>query len=430
MEEQNQSEFFVLSCALVLVFAIVAVLLGVVLVAVIAAAGTTPAGDQAAAERVYTSPTTAPPDGSNYVWELFSEGFDNPVFLTHAGDGTGRLYAIEQGGYIWTVEPDGTQGRYPFLDMALMTSPDVMRGTYSERGLLSIAFDPDFETNRVFYISYTDRQGDSAVARMETNRVNPNHADHTSMETILAQHQPYYDHNGGQIAFGPDGYLYVGFGDGGSIDDPEINAQNTATILGKMLRIDVRGHETYVVPPDNPFVADPAYRPEIWAVGYRNPWRFSFDRANGDMYVADVGQWLWEEWNYQPGTSMGGENYGWNLFEGNLQRSDAIPEGFTPVPPAIAYDHTQGCSITGGYVYRGAALPELDGYYIYGDYCSGRVWAAWRDEAGVWQSIVFHETGRNISSFGEDEAGELYMVDYKGEILRLTAAAPAPTVEN
>ncbi len=429
MEEHTSSNFLVLSCALVIVFAIVAVLLGALGIALILPA-LAPADAATSVERAHAFPTTPPPDGSRYMWQVFATGFDNPVFVTHAGDGTGRLYAVEQGGFVWIVEPDGRQRPYPFLEMPLLTSPDVMRGTYSERGLLSLAFDPAYETNRTFYIAYTDRQGDSAIARVQTSRVNPDRADHNSMMTILGQDQPYYDHNGGQIAFGPDGYLYVGFGDGGSIDDPQINAQNTGSLLGKLLRIDVRGNDTYAVPSDNPFVGDPAYRPEIWAVGFRNPWRFSFDRATGDLYVADVGQWTWEEWNFQPASSRGGENYGWNLFEANLQRAAEVPADFTYVPPAIAYDHTQGCSITGGYVYRGAALPELNGYYFYGDYCSGRVWAAWRDETGAWQSVLFHETSHNISSFGEDEAGELYLVDYKGDILRLTAADPTPAVEN
>jgi glucose/arabinose dehydrogenase len=222
------------------------------------------------------------------------------------------------------------------------------------------------------------------------------------------------------LAFGPDGYLYISFGDGGSGGDPEGNGQNLRTLLGTLLRLDVdtASGEGYAVPEDNPFVDRDDARPEIWAWGLRNVWRFSFDRATGDLYMADVGQNEWEEIDFQPATSDGGENYGWNAYEGTHPYSGEAPASDV-VMPVLEYDHENGwCSVTGGYVYRGEALPDLQGYYFYGDWCTGTVWAARRDANGDWQSVISLESGRQISSFGEDEAGELYLVDYAGAVLR------------
>jgi glucose/arabinose dehydrogenase len=280
-----------------------------------------------------------------------------------------------------------------------------------------MAFHPNFAENGLFFVNYTDSNGDTQVVRYSVSANDPNQADPSSAVTILSAQQPFWNHNGGHLAFGPDGYLYIGLGDGGSAGDPQGNGQNPRALLGKMLRIDVNGDAPYSVPEDNPFVNDPNYAPEIWALGFRNPWRYSFDRATGDLYIADVGQDEWEEVNFQPANSPGGENYGWNIYEGSHPYSgQTATENL--VMPIAEYNHSQGISISGGYVYRGEAIPDLQGVYLYGDWGSGRIWTAYRDENGAWQATQFMETGSAISSFGEDEQGELYLVDYSGRVLR------------
>ncbi len=360
------------------------------------------------------------PDPANYQWTVIASDFDNPLGLVNAGDGSGRLFVIEQAGLIWIIEDDEVLFD-PFLDISALLPPVVFQGGYTERGLLGLAFHPDYESNGLFFINYTDVRGDTIIARYQVSADDPNRADESSATVILKVNQPYDNHNGGDLAFGSDGYLYIGLGDGGSQDDPLGMGQRTSTHLGKMLRIDVNA-ETYVVPADNPFVNNPDYKPEIWAIGLRNPWRYSFDMATGDLYIADVGQWKWEEINFQP-AGVGGQNYGWNAFEGSYDH----PEKQFAVDPALVtmpvaeYPHEQGCSVSGGYVYRGEALPELDGIYLYGDYCNGRMWALTRDAAGQWVNTIWMETGRVITAFGQDEAGEIYLVDYKGEVARLVA---------
>src|SRR5262249_49835320 len=228
--------------------------------------------------------------------------------------------------------------------------------------------------------------------------------------------------NGGMLAFGPDGYLYVGLGDGGSAGDPWGNAQNRSVLLGKLLRLKVDGDEPYTIPADNPWPhGEDQARPEIWAYGLRNPWRFSFDRATGDLYIADVGQNAYEEIDFQPAGSTGGQNYGWNIREAAhcFQADSCQTSGL--VEPISEYAHDQGCSIIGGYVYRGAAFPALQGLYIFGDYCSGRIWSLSRNTAGQWQQRKLLDSRLSISSFGEDAAGELYVVDLGGAIYRVTA---------
>ncbi|MBZ0288791.1 MAG: PQQ-dependent sugar dehydrogenase, partial [Anaerolineae bacterium] len=362
---------------------------------------------------------TAAPDGSQYQLVEVASGLVRPVFLTHAGDGSGRMFIVEQNGRIWVMK-DGSLLATPFLDVSKIISRDA-----SERGLLGLAFHPDFEQNGQFFINYTDIGGDTAVARYTVSTDNPDAAAPDSAEIILSIHQPYANHNGGDIAFGPDGYLYIGMGDGGSAGDPQGNGQNPAALLGKILRVAVNGtdgEQSYVIPADNPYVNNAELAPEVWAMGLRNPWRFSFDRATGDLYVADVGQNQYEEVNFQPAGSTGGENYGWNITEGTHQYSGApIPEGLTN--PFFEYRHSDGgCSVTGGYVYRGEVLTDLQGVYLFGDYCSGTVWASYRDAAGAWQTNVFMETSYRISSFGEDESGEVYLIDHGGSVLRFTAA--------
>ena len=366
-------------------------------------------------------PVMAQVDTSQYQWVEVVSGLENPLLVTNAGDGSGRLFVVEQTGSIWVIQ-DGQLSEQPFLDVSSLLSSDVFRGGYTERGLLGLAFHPDYENNGLFFIDHTDVNGNSVVARYEVSADDPNIADPSSAVTILTQQQPFENHNGGNLAFGPDGYLYIAFGDGGSQGDPQGNAQNTNTWLGKILRIDVNA-DTYTVPDTNPFVGQADSKPEIWAYGLRNPWRFTFDRETGDLYIADVGGDITEEVNFQPAASAGGENYGWRVWEGNDQLTQEQTNG-EAVAPVATYSHSDGCSITGGYVYRGEQLPALQGVYFFGDYCNGRIWTLYQDDAGQWLTERSSWTPGEfvISSFGEDEAGELYLVDYKGAVYRLEAA--------
>lgn len=347
-----------------------------------------------------------------------AEGLSRPVFVTHAGDGSGRLFVVEQSGKILVLE-DGAVLDTPFLDVSGLISPDALGGGYTERGLLGLAFHPDYAENGIFFIDYTDQAGNTVLARYSVSAGDPNRADPNSAEQLLYVSQPYSNHNGGDIAFGPDGYLYVSMGDGGSGGDPQANGQNLGTLLGAILRLDVDAESGYLIPEDNPLVGRDDARPEIWAWGVRNVWRFSFDRDTGDVFLADVGQNLWEEVNFQPADSSGGENYGWNAYEASYVYSGAEAASAV-VNPVLEYDHRNGwCSITGGYVYRGEEIPGLQGYYLYGDWCTGTIWAAYQDDAGNWQSEISLESGRHISSFGEDEVGELYVIDHDGAVLRV-----------
>ena len=426
MEEQEHGiEPLLLGCGLGVV-AMALLIVGVIVTAILLLGVTTEPETPAPAPQVMVEPAVSAPRISlydiradDYVWANFASGFDNPVLLTHAGDGSGRLFGVEQTGMVWIVTPDGETLPEPFLDVALMMGQDVMRGSYTERGLLGLAFHPNFARNRTFFIHQTDLNGDTQIVRYQTLAADPNRVDPDSRTVILSIDQPWHDHNGGMIAFGGDGYLYIGMGDGGREDDPDGNGQNTAVLLGKILRIDVDG-APYRVPDDNPFVGQAGYAPEIWAYGLRNPWRFSFDRATGDLYVGDVGQWSMEEINYLP-AGIGGVNFGWQTYEGTLLRAESAPDE-PPTMPIAEYAHSEGCSVTGGVVYRGAALPDLQGSYLYGDYCSGRVWLLRRNAAGEWQNRLWMQTERQITAFGEDEAGEIYLVDYKGDILRLERA--------
>lgn len=343
-----------------------------------------------------------------------------PLFLTHAGDGTGRLFLLEQGGRISVINPQ-TNARQLFLDLSEKVTWDANTGGYTERGLLGLAFAPDYAESGLFYVNYTDRNGASVLARYRVSADNPDAADSNSAEILFTVPQPFPNHNGGHLAFGPDGYLYVSLGDGGSANDPLGAGQNIELLLGKILRLDVSQPGVYSIPADNPFVGA-AGLDEIWAYGLRNVWRFSFDRATGDLYLGDVGQNQYEEINFEPAGSGGGFNYGWNAFEASqvFNRNVSAPNAVLPI---AEYDHSLGCSVTGGYVYRGAALADaLDGVYLYGDYCSGRIWSAYRDAQGAWNSGVFLETGLQISSFGEDESGELYVMDYGGRLFRILPA--------
>jgi glucose/arabinose dehydrogenase len=344
---------------------------------------------------------------------------ERPTHVTHAGDGSGRLFITEQEGRIVVVR-DGVLLKIPFLDIRSRV------GCCGERGLLSAAFPPEYREKGHLYIHYTDRSGDTVVARYRA-AANADQADPSSEDVILRVKQPFANHNGGQLAFGPDGYLYIGLGDGGAANDPFGNGQKMTTFLGKLLRIDVGAKEKpYAVPPSNPFVGVKGVLPEIWASGLRNPWRFAFDRQTGDLFIADVGQNKYEEVNVQPRSSRGGENYGWNIMEGRHCFRQRTCDAKGLVLPAAEYDHGAGCSVTGGMVYRGSRIPRFDGAYLYGDYCSGRIWGM-RRTGERWLSVELLDTELSISTFGDDEAGELYVADHDGGgIYRIEAASLLP----
>ncbi len=360
------------------------------------------------------------PDRSAIKLSTVMGGFHRPIYATHAGDESGRLFVLEQSGKIWILR-DGARMAVPFLDVSSLITQVALTQRYTEQGLLGIAFHPDFVSNGRFFINYTDRRGGTVVARYQVMPNQPDLADPSSGQIIFQLPQPYANHNGGHIDFGHDGYLYVALGDGGSANDPLGAGQNRQLLLGTILRLDVDGALPYAIPADNPFRGDAAALDEIWAYGLRNVWRFSFDRVTGDMYLADVGQNQWEEVNFQPADSPGGENYGWNVYEANT----IFAGGSAPnhVGPFYAYNHSLGCSVTGGYVYRGPALAELQAVYLFGDYCTGRIWASWRDNSMTWRTLELMKTNLAISSFGEDEAGEVYVVDYAGTLYRFEPAS-------
>mgnify|MGYP005836245635 CR=1 FL=1 len=360
------------------------------------------------------------PDASSLRLVEIASGFTRPLYLTHAGDGSERLFVVEQGGRIWVIE-NGQRLETPFLDVSSLVSPSALGSDYSEQGLLGLAFHPSYAENGRFYINYTDRDGNTVVAQLNVS-TDPNMGDPTSLQPILNIPQPYGNHNGGNMAFSPDGYLYIGVGDGGSQGDPQGNGQRLDTLLGKLLRIDVNVEQGYSIPADNPFVGQSDVQPEIWAYGLRNPWRFSFDRATGDLYMGDVGASAWEEINFQPAASPGGANYGWSYLEANQARTGAVPSGLTA--PILTYTRDEGFSVTGGYVYRGEQMPDLQGVYFYGDF-GGTIWAARQGTDEQWEtSRLMQYTGYTISSFGEDEAGELYVVNYAGTILKIESNTP------
>ncbi|MBD3168047.1 MAG: T9SS type A sorting domain-containing protein [candidate division Zixibacteria bacterium] len=361
--------------------------------------------------------------------ELTASGLDNPVFLTSPNGDNERLFIVEQPGKIMIIQNGGILPE-PFLDI----EDQVSYG--GERGLLGLAFHPDYSQNGLFFVNYTDNSGNTVVSKWSVSG-NPNIADPSSEQPILNIDQPFSNHNGGMIAFGiNDGYLYIGTGDGGSGGDPYGNSQSDSTLLGKMLRIDVDNGNPYSIPPDNPYIGSEYPLDEIWAKGLRNPWRFCFDPANGDMYIADVGQNVWEEIHYQPGTSNGGENYGWNIMEGAHcyeppQNCDTVGLEF----PIHEYSHGGSpfrCSITGGYIYRGDDIPELQGTYFFADYCSGQIWTFEYDGREIREltdrtNELQPETGEQIGtivSFGRDAGGEIYIIDHDGEVFKILPFEP------
>jgi glucose/arabinose dehydrogenase len=339
-------------------------------------------------------------------------GLELPVDIQNAGDGSGRMFIVEKRGRILIAKDDQLLP-VPFLDIAGETDSQN-----NEQGLLGLAFHPDYARTGLFFVNYIDLNGNTVIARFHVSTDDPNRADPASEVDLLHVDQPYANHNGGGLAFGPDGCLYIGLGDGGSAGDPTGNGQNLQTLLGKMLRIDVDHGELYAVPLDNPFVGG-AGLPEIWAYGLRNPWRFSFDRLTGDLYIADVGQDAWEEIDLVTPGMIYGMNFGWNLFEGLAPYKGQARAKSTYAWPIYEYSHADGCSITGGYVYRGSAMPEWQGEYFFGDYCSGNVLGLVEMDGDTWQAKLLFTTGAQISTFGEDEAGEIYLADYRSGTVSL-----------
>ncbi len=383
------------------------------------------------------STDVAPLGGDPAVsFTLVTNAVSQPVQVTYPPGDFARLFIVSQGGTIRIVK-NGTLLGTPFLDIGALTSDG------SEQGLLSMAFDPDYATNGDFYVYYTNNlvtPGDVTLARYHVS-ANPDVADPASAAIVLVvPHPTNSNHNGGQLVFSPvDGYLYMGTGDGGSGGDPPNNAQNKDVLLGKLLRLDVGGTGAvpcgqstpapYAIPPSNPFVGAPGCD-EVWAYGLRNPWRYSFDRETGDLLIGDVGQNLWEEIDFTPAASTGGENYGWRMMEGFhcYNPSSACNDGSLTLP-ILEYDHTVGCSVTGGFRYRGTEIPGLYGTYLYGDYCTGRIWRAVEAGDGTWTSSKLVDSGYNISGWGEDAAGEMYIADHNGSVYRLTPTPNPSPVE-
>lgn len=358
-----------------------------------------------------------PPTISVEVERVFPDlSFEEMTNLIQPDDTGDLIFATEQAGVIYSFSSSNPQQADVFLDI----TDRVNRGG-NEEGLLGLVFDPDYLGNGYFYVYYSATEPTrSVLSRFGLDQENTDVADAESEVIIMEVEQPYANHNAGQLAFGPDGYLYIALGDGGSAGDPLGNGQNLTTLLGSILRIDVSGLSgpgDYEIPADNPFVGIEGAREEIWAYGFRNPWRFSFDLETGLLWAGDVGQNSWEEID----VVTKGANYGWNIMEGSqcyFPATGCNQSGLTL--PVIEYDHSQGCSVTGGYVYRGDQIASLRGYYIYGDYCSGNIWALAYDGSVVTDNVLLVDSGLSITSFGEDLAGNLYILDRQGGIYTLT----------
>ena len=359
------------------------------------------------------------------VFEQLVTGLLRPVAITHAGDGSDRLFITLQDGQIVIYDGEKVLDP-PFLDITSQVS------CCGERGLLSVAFHPDFESNGFFYVDYTDRSehpGDVIISRFTVSE-DPNIADPDSEKVILRVDQPHDTHNGGQLQFGPDdGFLYISLGDGGDRGLPVNPAREVSSLFGTILRIDVDQGDPYAIPATNPLFGQEGVRQEIWVYGLRNPWRFSFDRLTGDLFIGDVGNGRREEIDFQPANSLGLENYGWDVLEGSLCFDPFFNcDTFGLEAPILEYSHDIGCAVAAGYRYRGAAIPELNGVFLYGDYCSGVLFAA-ADNNGQWTVLDTLETGFSITAFGEDEQGEIYLTDYPGRaIYRITNQQSAPEV--
>jgi glucose/arabinose dehydrogenase len=327
----------------------------------------------------------------------------SPVFLTAPPGDASRLFIVEQTGRIKIVK-NGSLLSSPFLDLSSQVS------STGERGLLGLAFHPQYAQNGVFVVNYTNLSGDTRVSRFVVSG-NPDVANSGSEQVLVAVAQPASNHNGGMVAFGPDGYLYIALGDGGSRN----NAQDRTTLLGSILRVDIDGGSPYAIPPTNPYASSQTFQQEIWAHGLRNPWRFSFDRQTGNLYIADVGQNAREEIDVQLAASAGGENYGWDIMEGNICFSPSSGCNQTGLTlPVLDYDHSQGCSVTGGYVYRGSAIPAVQGRYFYADFCQGWIRSFRYQNGQATEQTQWLSGVGSITSFGEDALGELYVTVSSG----------------
>ena len=357
---------------------------------------------------------SGPPAGTGARLLQVAAGLSVPLYLT-APPGDARLFIVEKTGGIRIVKEQALLEQ-PFLDLSAQVS------TGSEQGLLGLAFDPEYAANGRFLVHYTDLAGNTVVSRFQVS-ADPDRAEAASEQVMLTVPQPFLNHNGGQITFGPDGFLYLGLGDGGSGGDPDNRGQGLSDLLGSILRIDVRSADAYSVPADNPFVGQPNARGEVWSYGLRNPWRFSFDRANGDLYIADVGQSQWEEIDVSTIAQGSGRgvNYGWSVMEGAHCFRGPGSDHSGLALPTLEYSHREGCSVTGGYVYRGSAVPSLQGHYFYAEFCEGWVRSFRFGEGQVtdetsWPSLA---PGGSIVSFGEDAAGELYVLGAGGTVSRI-----------
>jgi len=361
---------------------------------------------------------------------LYATDFKKPLFICPHPTIENTMFVLEQGGLIWKIK-NQKKSNEPFLNLKGKVHTPIIPG--DERGLLGLAIPSDFEKNQTLYVNYVNKNNSTIISRINT---------YTNHEEILIQFdQPYSNHNGGMMAFGPEGYLYISVGDGGNAGDPENNAQNLGTFLGSILRIDVNVKEGYLIPPTNPFLDIENAKDEIWAYGLRNAWRFSFDKLTGDLYIGDVGQHTWEEINFQYANSKGGENYGWNNMEG-FTPFEEFSKIDNAIPPIYVYPNdaniikvllgwdendTFGCSVTGGYVYRGGEIPSLFGHYVFSDYCTGKIWSFKYQNQQVSEfeelteniNIAGGEHTPYISSLGEDTKGELYFVDYSGDIYKI-----------
>lgn len=352
-------------------------------VTVTRAAGETPGG----------TAVSALPDPAGFQWEPVATGFSRPVLVAHPGDGSGRLFVVEQDGFIRIIGQET-----PFMNIA-----NLVTTSGNEQGLLGLAFDPDFAANGFFYVNYTATTGDTVVARYTLLDDDPNRANPASATELLRVAQPFANHNGGHLVFGPDGLLYIGLGDGGSAGDPQGNAQDPLAFLGKMLRMDTDTGEI-----------------EIYALGLRNPWRYSFDPATGDLYIGDVGQGEWEEIDFLAAGSPPGANFGWDYFEGSHAYEGSPPDESALIFPILEYSHDGGgCSVTGGHVYRGAELPEFYGVYLFADYCAGSVWGLLAGPDGTWTADLLFGLDGQVTSFGLDAAGELYLTARDGTVYKL-----------
>jgi glucose/arabinose dehydrogenase len=358
------------------------------------------------------STQTPPPGSQSLALSTVVTGLNHPVDLQTSDDGSDRLFVVEQPGVIRIIS-NGSLLPPAFLDITGLVNFG------GEMGLLGVAFHPNFSQNRRFYVNYVRQSGgvQTVIAEYQVSAADPNQADPASARILLTVNQPFENHKGGQLVFGPDGFLYIGLGDGGSSDDPLGNGQNLQTLLGKMLRIDVDHGAPYAIPSDNPFAAGGGL-PEIWAYGLRNPWRFSFERNSGRLFCADVGQDQFEEIDIL----QNGGNFGWNIMEGAHCFNPASGCNMTRLTlPIFEYDHSEGEAVIGGYVYHGTAISSLAGTYVFGDYASGKIWGLTENPPGTWTRTDLLSTGANLSSFGQDAAGELYVVELGGSVMKLVA---------